>query len=266
MIQSRLDISEGRIRFLELALRRRIGPTSATGRPTRSPPPDVQEWVPSSPRISAPRTVHDLLAGVRPGARVRRGPTRTRQGTSWSSCPMRTSRRSSRRATEHFLADPRAARPEDCGYRRCSSSRPLPGRGATRWEWQDVDVQDPGSGREGEGQARNPPRALAQTPPWLLEILLDAVPPDDRTADGSCPRVERGHDARRDRPCLPRSRNPALLAARSPSPARLALARLRDAPRELAERMGHNKASMSLDVYAHAMPPDEAAMRDRFRP
>ena len=28
--------------------------------------------------------------------------------------------------------------------------------------------------------------------------------------------------------------------------------------RELAERMGHTKASMSLDVYTHVMPPDEA--------
>jgi integrase len=28
--------------------------------------------------------------------------------------------------------------------------------------------------------------------------------------------------------------------------------------RELAERMGHTKASMSLDVYTHVMPPQEA--------
>ena len=28
--------------------------------------------------------------------------------------------------------------------------------------------------------------------------------------------------------------------------------------RELAERMGHSKASMSLDVYTHVMAPDEA--------
>jgi integrase len=28
--------------------------------------------------------------------------------------------------------------------------------------------------------------------------------------------------------------------------------------RELAERMWHKKASMSLDVYTHVMPPDEA--------
>jgi integrase len=27
--------------------------------------------------------------------------------------------------------------------------------------------------------------------------------------------------------------------------------------RELAERMGHSKPSMSLDVYTHVMPPDE---------
>jgi integrase len=28
--------------------------------------------------------------------------------------------------------------------------------------------------------------------------------------------------------------------------------------RELAERMGHSKASMSLDVYTHVMAPEEA--------
>jgi integrase len=28
--------------------------------------------------------------------------------------------------------------------------------------------------------------------------------------------------------------------------------------RELAERLGHSKASMSLDVYTYVMPPEEA--------
>ena len=32
--------------------------------------------------------------------------------------------------------------------------------------------------------------------------------------------------------------------------------------RELAERMGHSKPSMSLDVYTHVMPPDEADVAD----
>jgi hypothetical protein len=29
--------------------------------------------------------------------------------------------------------------------------------------------------------------------------------------------------------------------------------------RELAERAGHSRPSMSLDVYSHVMPPDEAS-------
>jgi integrase len=33
--------------------------------------------------------------------------------------------------------------------------------------------------------------------------------------------------------------------------------------RELAERAGHARPSMSLDVYSHVMPPDEAAS-ERF--
>ena len=39
--------------------------------------------------------------------------------------------------------------------------------------------------------------------------------------------------------------------------------------RELAERAGHSRASMTLDVYAHVMPLDEvpeAELRDRVAP
>lgn len=39
--------------------------------------------------------------------------------------------------------------------------------------------------------------------------------------------------------------------------------------RELAERMGHSKASMSLDVYIHVMAPEEAQtdrILDLFKP
>ena len=35
--------------------------------------------------------------------------------------------------------------------------------------------------------------------------------------------------------------------------------------RELAERMGHSKASMRLDGYTHVMPPDEIEA-ERFLP
>ena len=45
MIGSRLDISEGRVRFLELALRTRIVPTFGERRPDEITAPDVQEWV-----------------------------------------------------------------------------------------------------------------------------------------------------------------------------------------------------------------------------
>ena len=34
--------------------------------------------------------------------------------------------------------------------------------------------------------------------------------------------------------------------------------------RELAERAGHARASMSLDVYSHVMPPDEVASERLF--
>jgi hypothetical protein len=43
-----------------------------------------------------------------------------------------------------------------------------------------------------------------------------------------------------------------------------ALLRIGDgSARELAERAGHARPSMSLDVYSHVMPPDEIAS-ERF--
>ena len=56
--------------------------------------------------------------------------------------------------------------------------------------------------------------------------------------------------------------DPALLAARSPhrrSPCGIS----RRPARELAERAGHSKPSMSLDVYTHVMPVAEVA-EERF--
>jgi hypothetical protein len=57
MITSRLDISEGRIRFLDLALRTRITPTFGDRAPDEITATDVQEWIAALARDLAPRTV-----------------------------------------------------------------------------------------------------------------------------------------------------------------------------------------------------------------
>ena len=53
--------------------------------------------------------------------------------------------------------------------------------------------------------------------------------------------------------------DPELLTARSSPPPRFPRHASGMPARELAERMGHSRASMSLDVYTHVMPPDEVS-------
>jgi integrase len=95
-------------------------------------------------------------------------------------------------------------------------------------------------------------------PSWLMQVLLDEVPPDDLTPERQLfPGLNEG--TMRDaigRAC--RSRGIPLY---SPHDLRHRRGSLWHAggmsARELAERMGHSKASMSLDVYTHTMAPDE---------
>ncbi len=98
-----------------------------------------------------------------------------------------------------------------------------------------------------------------QVPPWLMEIMLAAVPPDDRTPERQLfPDLNEG--TMRD--AIGRASRAAGLPLYSPHDLRHRRGSLWHASgmpaRELASRMGHTKASMSLDVYTHVMPPDEA--------
>ena len=127
------------------------------------------------------------------------------------------------------------------------------------WEWQDVDVQRSRirsrgvKGRRGTHGVR-----WRQVPPWLLQILLDEVPPDDRTPER---RLFPGLNEGTMRDAIRRASRGAGLPLYSPHDLRHRRGSLWHAggmsARELAERMGHTKASMSLDVYTHVMPPEE---------
>jgi integrase len=128
------------------------------------------------------------------------------------------------------------------------------------WEWQDVDVSGSRIRSRGVKGRRGTRRVVwREVPPWLMEHLLETVPPDDRTP------------GRRGFPGLQEGtmRNAMLRACRSvgipgysPHDLRHRRGSLWHAngmsARELAERMGHSKASMSLDVYTHVMAPEEA--------
>ena len=128
------------------------------------------------------------------------------------------------------------------------------------WEWQDVDVAGSRIRSRGVEGTRGTRRVLWRTvPPWLMEHLLEMVPPDDRTTGQ---RLFPDLKAGTMRDSMMRACRSAGIPGYSPHDLRHRRGSLWHAngmtARELAERMGHSKASMSLDVYTHVMAAEEA--------
>jgi integrase len=263
MIASRLDISEGRIRFLELALRTRIVPIFGSRTPNEITASDVQEWVADLDRNLAPRSVLNywqVLAQVLDYAEQTPNPARHKT----VKLPYADVEEITPPSTEHFLAildrlAPRLRLPavflEQTGCRVAE---------LRVWEWQDVDVAGSRIRSRGVKGRRGNRRVLwRQVPAWLLDHLLDQVPPDDRTPER---RLFPGLNEGTMRDAIGRACRAAGIPFYSPHDLRHRRGSLWHASgmpaRELAERMGHKKASMSLDVYTHVMPPDEADVAD----
>ena len=263
MVASRLDISEGRIRFLDLALRTRIVPTFGDRTPYEITAADVQEWIADLDRDLAPRSVLNywqVFAQVLDYAEQTPNPARHKT----VKLPYADVEEITPPSTEHFLAildrlAPRLRLPtvflEQTGCRVAE---------LRVWEWQDVDVAGSRIRSRGVKGRRGHRRVLwRQVPAWLLDHLLDQVPPDDRTSER---RLFPGLNEGTMRDAIGRACRSAGVPFYSPHDLRHRRGSLWHASgmpaRELAERMGHKKASMSLDVYTHVMPPDEADVAD----
>ncbi|MGI8974681.1 MAG: tyrosine-type recombinase/integrase [Gaiella sp.] len=128
------------------------------------------------------------------------------------------------------------------------------------WEFQDIDVVGSRIRSRGVKGRRGTRRVLwREVPPWLMEYLLETVPPDDRTTGR---RLFPGLKEGTMRDSMMRACRSAGIPGYSPHDLRHRRGSLWHASgmpaRQLAERMGHSKASMSLDVYTHVMAPDEA--------
>jgi integrase len=98
-------------------------------------------------------------------------------------------------------------------------------------------------------------------PEWLIEAIEALCPFDDRTPDR---RVFQGVTEATIYQTMLRACQTAGVPHYHPHDLRhrrITIWHQSGVPaRELAERAGHARASMSLDVYSHVMPPDEAAM------
>lgn len=132
-------------------------------------------------------------------------------------------------------------------------------------EWGDVDVAG-GKLRlrrqNVKGQIRSRARQ-PQVPGWLMELLEESCPLEDRTAErrvfpGFTPDVAKNVMARACKAAEIPHFHPHDLRHR-----RLSLWHGQGVPaKELAARAGHSRASMTLDVYSHVMPLDECALEE----
>lgn len=123
--------------------------------------------------------------------------------------------------------------------------------------WGDVDIDGHRllirAGKAKTGKAR-----WAQTPDWLMDAIGNLCPVEDRSATR---RVFTGAARKRVERALERACLTAGVPRYTPHDLRhrrLSLWHGQGVPaRELADRAGHSKASMTLDVYSHFMPGDE---------
>jgi integrase len=124
--------------------------------------------------------------------------------------------------------------------------------------WGDVDLDGDRLRLRSSATKTRRPRWV-QVPGWLMDVIADTCPPDDRTPER---RVFPGFTATAARNAMARACRAAGIPVYSPHDLRHRRASLwhgQGVPaRELASRLGHTKASMSLDVYSHVMPLDEA--------
>lgn len=124
--------------------------------------------------------------------------------------------------------------------------------------WGDVDVAESRFRlRAGATKTRKP--RWVQVPSWLMGAITATCPLEDRTAER---RVFQGLNASSLRSGMANACKLAGLPLFSPHDLRhrrLSLWHGQGVPaKELADRAGHSKASMTLDTYSHVMPLEEA--------
>jgi integrase len=134
---------------------------------------------------------------------------------------------------------------------------------AVALRWGDVDVA---------GLRLRLPRTATKTnssrwvqlPAWLMRLLEDTCPAEDRVPER---KVFQGFNYSAARQAMGRACRDAKIPHYTPHDLRHRRLTLWHQPgvpaRELAERAGHSRPSMSLDVYTHVMPVAEVA-EERF--
>ncbi len=122
--------------------------------------------------------------------------------------------------------------------------------------WGDVDVAD---SRFLLSETKTSRPRWVQVPRWLMDIVADTCPLEDRTAPRLLfPGIERTALSNSMRNACKLAGIPSF-SAHDLRHRRLSLWHGQGVPAaELAARAGHSRPSMTLDVYSHTMSPDEA--------
>jgi integrase len=262
-LESRVDVDE-RTRVNYGLHWKRLEPTFGERDPATVEPHEIQEWVDGNGDLS-PAALRDYLGTLRQVldyARVRPNPARDpllRLPTREPQVPVPPSDKHVLAMLEHMPRERRllfAFLEQDGG--RIGEH--------VAFTWGDVDVDgcrilarpEAIKGRRGRRKAR-----WLQIPGWLLGLLLDTCPPEDRI--GERPLFPWLHAVEHPGGMAWKTMKQACKAAGIPHyhphdlrHRRLSLWHGQGIPaREIGDRVGQRRIATTLDVYTHTMPLDE---------
>lgn len=260
-LASRIDLAENTRKMYRSHLRT-IGETFGARDPHSITAAEVASWVAERSEERKPGTVAQYLdvfkvmmdyIGIEPN------PARDPK----VKLPRRVTEEANPPSDEHFLAIVETLLPRWRLFYITIEQGGLRIGEAVALRWADVDVA---------GLRLRLPRSATKThtsrwvylPAWLMEALEDTCPLEDRVPQR---RVFQGLQVSAARQAMSRACRLARIPHYTPHDLRhrrLTIWHQAGVPaRELAERAGHSRPSMSLDIYTHVMPVAEVA-EERF--
>ena len=254
-VASRIDVVQNTRKMYRSHLRK-IGETFADRDPHSITAADVAEWVAEQAEERKPGTVAqylDVFKLVLDYIGIEPNPARDPK----VKLPKRVTDEANPPSDEHFLAIVENLLSRWRLFFIAVEQGGLRIGEAIALRWGDVDAAG-GRLRLPRSATKTNTSRWVQLPAWLMEAIENTCPLEDRVPDR---RVFQGLNVSAARQAMTRACRLAKIPHYSPHDLRhrrLTLWHQSGVPaRELAERAGHSKPSMSLDVYTHVLPVSE---------
>ena len=258
-VASRIDLAENTRKMYASHLRK-IGERFGDRDPASITTADVAEWVSEQAKARKPGTVAQYLdvfkvlldyIGLEPN------PARDPR----VKLPKRVTEEANPPSDEHFLSIVETLLPRWRLFFITIEQGGLRIGEAVALRWGDVDVAG-GRLRLPRSATKTSTSRWVQLPAWLVEEIEATCPLEDRTAERA---VFQGLKISAAQQAMERACRLAKIPHYTPHDLRhrrLTLWHQSGVPaRELAERAGHSRPSMSLDTYTHVMPVSEVAQK-----